>query len=175
MVNVPQLARPHQSNFGSHFLGYTCWPFVFYCLWFPKLVLRGTYMEMNGRSSHWGTDKPPIDWFIMFPWVSDSQELHLKVKARNEAAALLQNKNLCSARLFLTGKRELSAGPKHTDESHVTDATKTGKCFKCLWLNIIFNLRIKVRLHSLRLEGYFAQLNVIIEVMFLSPGCDYCW
>lgn len=58
----------------------------------------------------------------MFPWVSDSQELHLKVKARNEAAALLQNKNLCSARLFLTGKREL----KHTDESHVTDATKTG-------------------------------------------------
>lgn len=49
VVNVPQLARPHQSNFSSHFLGYTCWPFVFYCLWFPKLVLRGTFIPCTWR------------------------------------------------------------------------------------------------------------------------------
>lgn len=152
VVNVPQLARPNQSNFGSHFLVYTCWPFVFYCLWFPKLVLRGTFIPstwrwMGGHPTEEQINLPLTD-LLCSPGYQTVKSFIWKSKHGTKLRLCCRTKTCAAVGFFWQGSASSLLDP-NTDESHVTDATKPGKCFKCLWLNIIFNLCIKVRLHSL--------------------------
>lgn len=103
----------------SHLFMCTCW--LCCCLWFSKLVLRGTlgpdmWRWTLGHRHRWKTVKPSIDWFRMCLWASDSTELHLEVKARGWSRSFAAQQRLFASIAVLWAWTVTYAGHSHADE-----------------------------------------------------------